>query len=223
MSNSSLSLYWLSTQVLILEAPPPHGLRCQQMIWRLAEVLRGQAWLREIVPGMNNLTLELSPDSPPPSRLAARLQDIWSRCEQETNHSRGREIDIPVRYGGRHGPDLDTVARHCGLSPDQVIERHSAAAYIVYFLGFQPGFAYLGGLDPLLATPRRDSPRLRVPAGSVAIGGGQTGVYPADSPGGWQIIGHTSVSLFDPRNSGSPSLLLPGDTVRFVPQKGRAC
>lgn len=131
-----------------------------------------------------------------------------------------RTVDIPVCYGGECGPDLDDVARHSGLDPAEVVARHSAATYLVYFLGFSPGFPYLGGLPPELATPRLSAPRKSVPAGSVAIGGSQTGVYPMESPGGWRIIGRTELRLFDP-NVDPPALLRTGDSVRFVPAKPR--
>jgi KipI family sensor histidine kinase inhibitor len=108
------------------------------------------------------------------------------------------------------------VARLAGLQEDEVVRRHAAPAYLVHFLGFTPGFPYLGGLDPGLATPRLDSPRARIPAGSVAIGGVQTGIYPVESPGGWRIVGRTPLRLFDPR-SDRPFLLAPGDGLRFVP------
>ena len=134
--------------------------------------MRLHAGIREVVPGMNNLTVELDPAA----------------------------------------PDADT---HTGLSVAQVVRLHSSGEYTVYFLGFQPGFAYLGGMDPRLTTPRRQQPRVAVPAGSVGIGGQQTGVYPRTSPGGWQLIGHTPLSLFDPALEPA-SLLLPGDAVRFV-------
>lgn len=127
----------------------------------------------------------------------------------------GRQVCIPVRYGGAAGPDLDFVARHTGLSPQAVIDRHTAAVYRVYMLGFLPGFAYLGGLDPALHTPRLETPRLHVPAGSVGIAGAQTGVYPCPSPGGWQLIGQTELCLYDP-NAQPPCLLAPGDQVQFV-------
>jgi KipI family sensor histidine kinase inhibitor len=126
-----------------------------------------------------------------------------------------RTVEIPVRYGGEFGPDLDDVSRHTGLSPERVVELHSSADYLVYFLGFAPGFAYLGGLPPELATPRISAPRKHVPAGSVAIGGNQTGVYPIVSPGGWRLIGRTSVKLFDP-SAAEPVLLRMGDRLRFV-------
>jgi KipI family sensor histidine kinase inhibitor len=127
-----------------------------------------------------------------------------------------RTVEIPVCYGGAFGPDLEEVARHTGLTPARVVELHSSAQYLVYFLGFSPGFPYLGGLPPELATPRLAAPRKVVPAGSVAIGGSQTGVYTVDSPGGWRIIGRTALRLFDPAAT-PPALLRIGDTVRFVP------
>jgi KipI family sensor histidine kinase inhibitor len=130
--------------------------------------------------------------------------------------SEARTIEIPVSYGDAFGPDLEDVARHTGLTAARVVELHAAAAYLVYFLGFSPGFPYLGGLPPELATPRLAAPRKVVPAGSVAIGGSQTGVYPVESPAGWRIIGRTALRLFDPAAT-PPALLRIGDTVRFVP------
>jgi KipI family sensor histidine kinase inhibitor len=129
-------------------------------------------------------------------------------------------IEIPVRYGGAEGPDLDTVADLLGLRPTDVIELHASARYRVLFLGFAPGFGYLGGLPAALVTARRDSPRERVPAGSVGIAGEHTGVYPLAMPGGWQLIGRTDIALFDPDRP-EPALLRPGATVRFVPVNDR--
>jgi inhibitor of KinA len=119
-----------------------------------------------------------------------------------------------VCYGGVFGPDLEAVAQRHGLAPEELIRLHSEAVYSVYMLGFAPGFAYLGGLPPALATPRRDEPRTAVPAGSVGIGGSQTGIYPLVSPGGWNLIGRTPLRLFDARRT-SPTLLAVGDRVRF--------
>lgn len=123
-------------------------------------------------------------------------------------------IVIPVCYGGQYGPDLADVALHTGLSAEEVVARHTSNTYLVYMMGFMPGFPYLGGLDNQLATPRKKTPRQVVPQGSVGIAGTQTGVYPLDSPGGWQLIGRTPLRLFDP-TSEKPILLQSGQQVRF--------
>jgi KipI family sensor histidine kinase inhibitor len=127
----------------------------------------------------------------------------------------GRTVDIPVCYEGENGPDLADVARGAGLTTQEAVSLHAGSSYRVAFLGFSPGFAYLLGLPPRLATPRLPAPRLRVPAGSVGIAGGQTGLYPRATPGGWRLVGRTPASLFDPGRERA-SLLLPGDAVRFV-------
>lgn len=126
-----------------------------------------------------------------------------------------RVVEVPTVYGGAYGPDLEFVARHSGLSPDDVIRLHSEPLYHVYMLGFLAGFPYLGDLAERLTVPRLSTPRLKVPAGSVGIGGRQTGIYPVESPGGWRIIGRTSLCLFDPSFE-PPTPILPGDKVRFV-------
>lgn len=128
----------------------------------------------------------------------------------------GRVFQIPVCYGGQWGEDLEFVASHAGLTPDEVIQLHSGRDYLIYMLGFLPGFAYLGGLDPKLFTPRLQVPRVSIPAGSVGIGGEQTGVYPLDSPGGWQLIGRTPLRPYDP-NRPEPILYRAGDYIRFLP------
>jgi inhibitor of KinA len=129
-------------------------------------------------------------------------------------------IEIPVRYGGADGPDLEDVAALHGLRPAEVVDLHAAARYRVLFLGFAPGFGYLGGLPAGLVTPRRDNPRERVPAGSVGIAGEHAAVYPLAMPGGWQLIGRTDAVLFDPDRP-EPALLHPGAGVRFVPVDDR--
>ena len=130
----------------------------------------------------------------------------------------GSLIEIPVSYGGDDGPDLADVASLNGLRPDDVIELHAGTEYRVYFLGFAPGFGYMGPLPARIATPRLDAPRQRIPAGSVGIAGEQTGIYPFELPGGWRIIGRTDVSMWDLRRD-SPALLRAGDRVRFVPTR----
>jgi KipI family sensor histidine kinase inhibitor len=128
-------------------------------------------------------------------------------------------IDVPVLYGGEYGPDIQFVADINKLSEDEVIEIHTSAVCLVYMLGFTPGFCYLGGLDPRIATPRRETPRLTIPAGAVGIAGSQTGIYPIDSPGGWQLIGRTPLRLFNPEHK--PEFLFrAGDRIRFVSVTG---
>lgn len=147
------------------------------------------------------------------------LADLVARAAvaaAELPPAAGRRVDLPVLYGGEAGPDLPGVAAHTGLPPEEVIRRHAAGEYRVYALGFSPGFCYLGGLDPALATPRHATPRVRVPGGAVGIAGEQTGIYPRESPGGWQVIGRTPARLFDPGRS-PPALLAPGDTAVFRP------
>ena len=125
-----------------------------------------------------------------------------------------RVVEIPVCYGGALGPDLEDVARAHEITADEVVRIHTSGDYLVYMVGFMPGFAYLGGLSPKLATPRRTTPRTVVPAGTVGIGGSQTGVYPLDSPGGWNLIGKTPLAVFDIARP-QPALLATGDRVRF--------
>jgi KipI family sensor histidine kinase inhibitor len=129
----------------------------------------------------------------------------------------GVPVELPTRYGGADGPDLADVARRHGLRPDDVVELHASVVYRVFFLGFAPGFAYLGRVPAAIATPRLDRPRERVPAGSVGIAGRQTAVYPTDSPGGWRLIGRTDESVWDP-TADPPARLRPGAAVRFVPR-----
>jgi KipI family sensor histidine kinase inhibitor len=138
----------------------------------------------------------------------------WTGAEDDA--AEPRRIEAPVCYGGECGPDLDDVAALHGMTTARVVELHCSAEYLVYFLGFSPGFPYLGGLAEELATPRLATPRTHVPAGSVAIGGRLTGIYPTASPGGWRIIGRTPLRLFDAARP-SPALLAPGDVVRFRP------
>ena len=145
--------------------------------------------------------------------------DEWLRKLSFTELPPARHVDIPVCYGSDFGPDLGDVAALTGLACDDVVRIHSSAEYFVYFLGFSPGFPYLGELPHPLAVPRLATPRTRVPAGSVAIGGAQTGIYPLDSPGGWRIIGRTHLRLFQPLKA-LPTLLQMGDLVRFRPIAG---
>ncbi|MEM6160006.1 5-oxoprolinase subunit PxpB [Erwinia sp. P6884] len=212
--------YLLGERAVVLELEPPVTLSSQQRIWGLSARLKGRPEVIEVVPGMNNITVMLSEPQSTALDAIEWLQLWWEKSEALELET--REVEIPVIYGGTAGPDLEEVARHSGLTPQQVVAAHAAAAYVVYFIGFQPGFPYLGGLDERLHTPRRAEPRVAVPAGSVGIGGSQTGVYPFTAPGGWQLIGRTDLNLFDPQHE-PPAFLRPGDSVRFVPQKGGIC
>lgn len=215
--------YLLGERAVVLELEPPVTLESQQRIWGLTQRLQDRTLfpgVREVIPGMNNLTVLLTDAQSSALDAIERLQSWWE--ESEAIEPESRLIEIPVIYGGVQGPDLDNVAHHTGMTPRQVVECHSGIDYIVYFLGFQPGFPYLGGMPEKLATPRHGEPRLSVPAGSVGIGGSQTGIYPLATPGGWQLIGQTSLAMFDPQRE-KPTLLLPGDSVRFVPQKEGVC
>ena len=169
----------------------------------------------DIVPAMVSLTLHVEPGvaSRVADDLRARAAGVAGDASLAAAIDAGPVREIPVIYGGESGPDLADVAAFAQCAPGDVIERHAARIYRVYMLGFLPGFAYLGDVDPSIAAPRRATPRTRVPAGSVGIAGRQTGVYPQASPGGWQIIGHSSARMFDPS---AGALLRPGDRVRFV-------
>lgn len=188
--------------------------RCARML-----ALASLEGVRDVVPGMRSLVVHIDPLHGHRNRLRAALEraadDAVSR--EDAAAADGPIVDVPVWYGGDRGPDLKAVAAQCGLSPDEVIARHSAPLYIVCFIGFLPGFPYLGLVDPGIRLPRLDVPRARVPSGSVAIAGEYTGVYPWNSPGGWHLLGSTDVALFDV-GAASPARLRPGDRVRFVPR-----
>jgi inhibitor of KinA len=171
--------------------------------------------LTDIVPTYRSVLLHYDP-------LVLDCQEViaWAQAQYTQVHDHPltgrRRIEIPTLYGGESGPDLDFVARYHGLSVEDVIRRHSQVDYIVYMMGFMPGFPYLGGLPAELETPRLETPRTLIRAGSVGLAGKQTGIYPLDSPGGWRLIGRTGIRLFDPTLD-PPTLLAPGDQVRFVP------
>jgi len=165
----------------------------------------------ECVPGYATLTVHYDPLGA--GDVEAALRRILAKLD-DAEGGAGRRVEVPVRYGGEWGPDLEEVAALHGISADEVVRLHTAAEYRVHLIGFVPGFPYLGGLDPRLHTPRRDAPRAAVPAGSVGIGGAQTGIYPAESPGGWRLIGRTPLALFDPWRD-PPALLRAGDRIRF--------
>ena len=166
------------------------------------------------IPGLESLLVELDPLTAEVEVVRHALERRLAMPAPSVASTRLREV--PVVYGGEMGPDLADVATLAGLSQADVVARHAAAELRVLFDGFAPGFAYLGELPTDLRVPRLDTPRTRTPAGSVAVAGSMSGIYPATLPGGWRVIGHTPITLFDPRRD-PPAYLLPGDRVRFVP------
>jgi len=171
--------------------------------------------VRDIAPGYSTLGIHFDPLQTDLAALEQAIASEFAALAALDEVAARDPIEIPVDYGGAHGPDLDAVAAHAGCSVAEVITRHSERLYRVYMLGFVPGFAYMGRVDPSIAAPRHRVPRERVPAGSVGIAGLQTGVYPVESPGGWQLIGRTPTVMFD-ADRAQPSLLKAGDLVRFV-------
>lgn len=179
----------------------------------------GVAGIVETVPGYCSLAVYYDPASLPYDGMLSLLEKILEDGKgmmSTEDNDLVRVVQIPVLYGKECGPDLSDVVRLSGLTLEEVILRHSQRAYLVYFIGFTPGFPYLGGMDKMIATPRLAEPRLKISAGSVGIAGEQTGIYPVDSPGGWRIIGRTPVPLYQPERN-PPALLEAGNYVQFVP------
>ena len=171
--------------------------------------------VKDMIPAFTSLLINYDPRVVNYGALKERLEKLLKlEVSQETAPS--RIFDIPVCYGGEYGPDLENIAMHANLSTQEVIDIHSSEDYLIYMLGFLPGFSYLGGLDERIHTPRLANPRIKIPAGSVGIGGSQTGIYPLDSPGGWQLLGLTPVKTYDP-NREIPILFEAGDYIHFVP------
>lgn len=167
----------------------------------------------EWVPSYTSVTVFYDPFISSYPQLCKILLQQLNQMKESVQY-KPRTVTIPVCYGGEWGPDLDYVASEHGLTAEDVIAIHTSGDYLVHMIGFAPGFPYLGGLSEQIATPRRATPRLRVEAGTVGIGGKQTGIYPVDTPGGWQCIGRTPLRLFRPEEN-VPSLLVAGDRVQF--------
>lgn len=201
----------------VLESTALISLACQEKIWHFAQRIQAFPNVKDVVPGMNNVSVMLAAGSANADELIPTMKALWAELQTDTVQVQTpRTVRIPVQYGGAVGADLAWVAEHAKLSVDEVIQLHSKASYTVFFMGFLPGFAYLDGLDARLQAPRKTTPSTKILAGSVGIGGSQTGIYPLTSPGGWQIIGHTPLVLFDAERTPS-SLLQAGDVVQFVP------
>lgn len=169
----------------------------------------------DVIPAFCSLLINYDPRVIRYEQMKKRIEGLV-RVDVRTTDQTKRIFEIPVLYGGEYGPDLPHIAEHAGLSQEEVIQIHSSTDYLIYMLGFLPGFCYLGGLDERIHTPRLANPRIKIPAGSVGIGGSQTGIYPLDSPGGWQLMGMTPVKTYDP-NRAVPILVQAGEYIRFVP------
>ena len=190
---------------------PDVNRRVQELMLQLQQArLPG---VREFAPGYRSLLVVFDPLTLSPSELKARITEVAAR-PGSARLPQAKLLTVPVFYGGEHGPDLEWVAGHLGISTDEVIRLHTETMYRVYMIGFTPGYPYMGELPAALAVPRRSTPRTRVPKGSVGIAQRQTGIYSVESPGGWQIIGWTPIELFDPTRQ-LPSLLEMGDRVKF--------
>ncbi len=206
-SDQSLLVYF--GQEITLEAHE----RVRKLL-RLLEI-EPIAGVRNLHPAYCSVLIKFDAMKQRHEELEAILRKYLDRLGK-VNLPEPRQVEIPVCYGGEFGPDLDEVAALNKVTAEQLIELHTATTYLVYFLGFVPGFAYLGKLHEALVTPRLAMPRKKVPAGSVGIAGNQTGVYPFETPGGWRLLGRTPIAMFSARREGS-SLLSIGDRVRFVP------
>ena len=168
----------------------------------------------DVIPALCFLLINYDPRVISYEQIKRRMEALV-KIDVTAGDTRKRVFEIPVCYGGEYGPDIRNIADHAGLSVEEVIQIHTSRDYLIYMLGFLPGFTYLGGLDERIHTPRLANPRIRIPAGSVGIGGSQTGIYPMDSPGGWQLMGMTPVKTYDPDRE-VPILVEAGDYIRFV-------
>jgi len=206
-----------SDQSLLIYFGQQITLGAHERVRKLLRLLESQpiAGIRNLHPAYCSVLVKFDPLKWRHEQLEEILKQYLGRLQDVTLPA-PRHVEIPVCYGGEYGPDLTDVSETHGMTPAQVIELHYSTTYVVYFLGFVPGFAYLGELPEALVTPRLATPRRRVPPGSVAIAGRQTGVYPVATPGGWRLLGRTPISMFRPDQNGF-SLLSIGDRVRFTP------
>jgi KipI family sensor histidine kinase inhibitor len=218
MALYAQALYFLmGDQGLLLEFGDEISLEVNEKVRRMTLAIQAEAieGIIEMVPTYRSLLVLYNP-------LILSIDDLKKRLEkiekglQQTSFPEPKLTPIPVLYGGSYGPDLEDIAKYHKISSEEVIQLHCSKPYFIYMIGFMPGFPYMGELPEGLITPRLKTPRLSVPTGSVAIAQRQTGIYPMESPGGWQIIGRTPVKLFNPERE-PPALLQMGDLVQFYP------
>ena len=202
----------LGTTGLLFEPPDEMDIHTQRRIWWLAREVTHWPTVKEAVPGMSNLMLIFAEPPDDPVVLENALIAAWARGEGL--HLSGRVLELPVTYGGEYGPHMADVVAHTGLNVEEIVAIHTAPLYTVFALGSHPGYCYLGGMNPRIATPRRKTPVVRLPGGAVSIGGAQTGVSASVGPSGWNTIGSTEQPFFDAQRD-PPALLAPGDMIRF--------
>ena len=204
-------------RALVVEIGDVISPECNRRVNQLLDAIEagGVRGVVDLVPTYRSLMVQYDPMLVSFEDLRGAISEVGSKLKDRKAEG-GRLVEIPTLYGGEYGPDLEFVAEQAGLSVEDVVQLHSSVDYLVYMMGFTPGFPYLGGLPERLATPRLTTPRTVIPAGSAGIAESQTGVYPLDSPGGWQLIGRTPLKLFDVDRD-PPSLIAAGDWVRFVP------
>ncbi len=220
--QESTALLPCGDQALIVEFGDAIDPAINRRVHDLAHAIEsaGVKGVYDLVPTYRSLLVYYNPVRTTWTELEDSLRSLLNDTGDRVI-STPRVVLLPTLYGGEYGPDLEFVSENAGLSPEEAIELHSGTDYLVYMMGFSPGFPYLGGLDERLATPRLESPRVEIPAGSVGIAESQTGVYPVASPGGWQLIGRTPLRLFD-ETAGQPAVLRAGDYIRFVPLETEA-
>lgn len=211
-SADTPTISMIGTRAMLFEAPGAFTLACQRRIWALMDACADRADIEEVMPGVTNLMLIFSVPPENPEAVAGWLRKAWATLPEK--HIKGRLFEVGVRYGGELGSDLPRVAEHCGMSEQDVITLHQAPLYTVCALGSVPGFGYLHGLDPRLATPRKSVPSLKMLAGTVTIGGPQAGISALTGPNGWNSIGFTDLVMFDPERD-PPALFAVGDQIRF--------
>lgn len=214
---NEIKIYTAGDSSVLIEFGQEISPEINAQITALVRLIKAQhiEGVTDMIPAFASLLINYDPRVVSYAGLRERLEKLL-KLEISGESSKSRVFEIPVCYGGEYGPDLQNIADNAGISPEEVIRIHCAKDYLIYMLGFLPGFSYLGGLDERIHTPRLANPRIRIPAGSVGIGGSQTGIYPLDSPGGWQLLGMTPVKTYDPGRK-VPILFEAGDYIRFVP------
>lgn len=227
MEQQSVHIRLLGDSAIVIQLGEDINRAMHNKIVNIIELLETEPFegFIEAVPAYNNITVFYDPvtvylnnkssNETAFEKVTAFMMNYIKKAKNKLS-TKKRLVEIPVMYGEKFGPDLNYVAKFNNITPEKVIELHTKKDYLVYMIGFAPGFPYLADLDNRIATPRKEKPRLSIPAGSIGIAGEQTGMYPLETPGGWQVIGRTPVDLFTPK-SFPPTLLKSGDEIRFIP------